>query len=204
MTDTAPVEEKPPKVTLTAPPDPLPVNWHRAIANSIATELRHGWRKHKATRAIGNTRSRDYHTPGQIPTIEPTTELLYNTPYTEALVVEEPALGIPYLAWELTQLDLAQALNNRGIMHYAKATQTWLGTRPKTGPPPTAFIAKPNRHGQVMLRRNSAYLPESVAQVFDVAATTATIWVPDRDDLLDFLAYYDGMKPESLMVALRG
>lgn len=205
MTETQPrvEEEKPPKVTLTQPPDPLPTNWHRAIANSIASELRHGWRKHKATRAIGNTRSRDYHTPGQIPAIEPTTELLYNAPYAGAIVDENPQLDTPYLVWEVTQLDLAAALNARGMMNYARDAQAWLTTRPKTGPPPTAYITRPNRHGRLALRRNSAYTPDPVAMVFDVAVTAATILVPDRDELLDFLAFFDGMNPTALMDALR-
>src|SRR5690606_40396893 len=63
-----------------APPDPLPETWARAVANSIASELRRGWRAHTVKRAVSSLGApitgRDYAPAGRLPGPAPTWELV--------------------------------------------------------------------------------------------------------------------------------
>lgn len=190
-------------IRISAPPDPLPEAWARAVANSIASELRRGWRAHTVKRAISSTGApitgRDYAPAGRVPGPTPTSELVSRELFACGLTDELPALGVPAIAWHLTQLDLAEALNRRGLMQYAATVDAWLRHKPPTANQPAAlYRLKPNRHGRLMLRRNSDHAPAEVAQVFLAAVEAATITVPDPLDVADLLAEWDRISPETV------
>lgn len=201
-----PNSSPPPRIRTTDPPDPLPTQWARAIANDIAAQLRRGWRASTAKRAITSRGApitgRDYHSPGGIPGPTPTTELVSREVYAAGLVDPIPALGVPWLAWHLTQLDLAQALNHRGLMQHATTVDAWLKHKPKRAPrPASVYLLKPNRHGKLMLRRNSDYAPLEVVDAFLAAVDAATITVPDPLDLADALAEWERISLEEVLTA---
>lgn len=188
----------PPRVQLEAPPDPLPTQWARATANSIAAELRRGWRSSTAKRAISSRGNpitgRDYAPSASFNTPIENTELLWRDVYQVGLVDPIPTLGVPYIAWHLTQLDLAEAVIKAGLMHHAREVELWLQLKPDPsdgGRPASPYRVRPNRHGAKALRRNTDYAPPAVANVFDAAVTAATIWLPDPLDVADYLAEYD-------------
>lgn len=178
--------ETQPRLTLTPLEQPLPPNTHRAIANSIAMELRKGWRPNKGTRAIGNARTgRDYRTQN-IPTPHPTLEVLWSQPYAWGVIDPSPALQIPMLAWHVLQLDAASALQSSH-----PEVDVFLRMRPKQGTPPLPFRTRPNRHGTDSLRRNSDYAPLPVAAALLAVATKATVWELDPHEVHDLLGEWD-------------
>ncbi len=197
-----PTTTKPPKVRTELPPTPLPETWARARANSIASELRRGWRRHVTSRAItptGATRSRDYHPSGFIPGPTPTREVISEEVYAWGLTDEIPTLGVPALLWHLTQLDLAEALHKRDLMQHHELVNAWLRHNPLHAPrPASVYLLKPNRHGKLMLRRNSDHTPAEVVNVFLAAVEAATVTVPDPLDLEDHLAEWDSINPETV------
>ena len=71
---------RPRAIRTEAPPDPLPETWARAVANSIASELRRGWRAHTVKRAVSSLGApitgRDYAPAGRVPGPAPTWELV--------------------------------------------------------------------------------------------------------------------------------
>lgn len=180
----------------------LPQAWTRTIANSIATELRHGWRINKATRAIHPTGAprtgADKITSG-VPKPLPNTEILWAIPYAFALTDPTPALAVPMLAWHLTQTDLAAALLDTDLMQHAEATNRWLHTRPPRGPAPAPFTLKTNRHGTLALRVNTEHVTREIATVLEAAATAATVAIPDPLDVNDALAAFDTMRPSIIL-----
>lgn len=190
-----------PRVHTEAPPDPLPEQWVRAVANSIASELRRGWRAHTVKRAISSApiTGKDYHPTGRFTGPAPTWELVSRELYAFGLTDAIPALEVPAIAWHLTQLDLAEVLNARGLMQHAATVDAWLRHKPRTANQPAAlYRLKPNRHGRLMLRRNSDHAPAEVAQVFLAAVEAATITVPDPLDVADLLAEWDRISPETV------
>src|SRR5690606_24636191 len=107
---------------------------------------------------------------------------------------------VPLLAWHLTQLDLAEALNRNALMQHANMIDAWLKHRPRTAnAPPALYRVKENRHGKLMLRRNSDYAPLEVADVFLTAAGAATVTMPDPDDVADLLAEWESINLEAVM-----
>lgn len=189
-------------MTLTLPPDPLPILWARSIANSIASELRRGWRTTTAKRAnhpTGNPTTR--YAPGSIPPPHETTEHLWTVAYAEGIT--DPTPDAPYLAWHLRQLDLAEALHRRGLMDHHETVNAWLKYRPASGPTPAAFITRPNRHGHAVLRRNADHTPEVVALSFLAAAEAATVRVPDPIEVDDFIAEHSRVDVEAFMAVAR-
>lgn len=190
-------------MTLTPPPDPMPPTWNRAIANDIAERLTHdGWGTADQLRAwsfTGNPSGHRYHTPGSIPGVLPTTELLARDLYVWGTIDPNtyPGFNIPPLAYILAQLDLAQAITNREdattLMH---AAQGWLAKCRRSDrthrTTPHVYRAKPNRHGNHKLQRNDYALPAE-AEAFLIAAGTATVRVLDHADYAD--AMYDPTFP---------
>lgn len=195
----------PSRVRTAAPPNPLPETWARALANSIASELRRGWRRHVTSRAItptGATRSRDYHPSGFIPGPTPTVEKLSEEVYAWGLTDEIPTLGVPAMLWHLTQLDLAERLNQRELMQHHETVNAWLKHRPPQATrPASVYLLKPNRHGKLNLRRNSDYTPLEVVDVFLAAVEAATVTVPDPLDLGDALAEWERISLEEVLAA---
>src|SRR5690606_41973820 len=127
------------------------------FANSLASELRRGWRAHTVKRAISSTGApitgRDYAPAGRVPGPAPTSELVSRELFAVGLTDELPALGVPAIAWHLTQLDLAEALNAKGLMQYADMVDKWLKHKPPQANQPAAlYRLKANRHGRLTLR----------------------------------------------------
>lgn len=177
--------------TATPAPRPLPDAWARSVANSIAEALRKGWRRHVIMRAIsctGDPKGNLYHPSGSIPGPAPASEKVGEVIYQRGLADPVEKLAVPWLVWELTQLDLAAQLIARNLMKHHLEVDEWLRKRPASGPAPAPFVLRSNRHGKLTLRRNSEYTPEGVALVFEAAAHAATVWVPDPLDVADALA----------------
>ena len=198
---------RPRAIRTEAPPDPLPETWARAVANSIASELRRGWRAHTVKRAISSTGApitgRDYAPAGRLPGPVPTTELVSRELYAWGLTDELPALGVPAIAWHLTQLDLAEALHAKGLMQYADMVDKWLKHKPPQANQPAAlYRLKENRHGRLTLRLNTDHVPREVAQVFLAAVEAATITVPDPLDVADLIAEWDQISPEAVFALI--
>lgn len=174
------------RVHTTPAPDPLPPTWERTIASSIATELRRGWKRHTKKSTMHPTGAPRGHTyssaaPAELPKHLPNTYTEHEEIYAWALI--EPTEDVPWLAWHLTQLDLAHALGKANLLQHHEAVQHWLRRRP--GPPPALYVQRPNRHGNLKHRRNA---DPHVIDTFHVAARTATIWVLDPLDVADELA----------------
>lgn len=180
----------------------LPQSWARALANSIAAELRHPWQKAKQTTAIHPTGAprtgADKITSG-FPKPLPDTEVISLTLYAWGVSDPIPALGVPLLVWELTQTNLAAALLDADLMQHAEATNRWLRARPPRGPAPAPFTLKANRHGTLALRVNADHVTRDVAAVLEHAATAATVLIPDPLDVSDLLARFDTMRPTSIL-----
>ena len=203
MTDAVLHSPWPPAIRTEAPPDPLPETWARAVANSIAAELRRGWRAHTVKRAVSSLGApitgRDYAPSRGFPLPAPTTELVSREVYAWGLTEAIPELGVPAIAWHLTQLDLAEALNRRGLMQHAATVDAWLRhKRPQANAPAMLYRLKPNRHGRLTLRLNTDHAPREVAQVFLAAVEAATITVPDPLDVADLIAEWDQISPEAV------
>lgn len=177
-------------ITLTPPPNPLPPTWARATANSIAEQLRHGWRSHAVKTTLhptGAPRSPTYNGGATFPPQLPSTYLEHRELYAHGLVEPIDELGVPWIAWHLTQLDLAHALNETGLMRHAIDVDTWLKTQ-RRGRPADLYLLKPNRHGKPTLRRNADHAPTTVTDAFLAAVQAATLWLPDPRDVDDSLA----------------
>lgn len=195
------MQPQPPTVRYEPAPTPLPETWARAVANSIAAELRRGWRTHTASRAISSIGApitgRDYHSSGQVPGPTPTREVISKEIYAWGLTDEIPTLGVPAMLWHLKQLDLADKLFHRELMQHHETVNQWLKHKPpRASRPASVYLLKTNRHGKLMLRRNSDYTPAEVVDVFLAAAEAATVTVPDPLDLADALAEWDRISPE--------
>lgn len=185
MTNPAPVEEKPPKVTLIRAPDPLPTDWARLIANDVASRVREGWQPNRATRSLRSTRSsRDYSPTPPFRTPTPSVEVLWSQPYVWGVI--DRTHYAPMLAWNLQYLDAASALQAS-----MPDVDTFLKLRPKAGPAPAPFRSRQNRHGSMALRRNSDFAPITVAAAFLACASKATVWELDESEVRDFEAYWD-------------
>jgi class 3 adenylate cyclase len=147
---------------------------------------------------------RDYQPGGRVGTPAPTTELVSREVYAVGLTNEIVDLGVPAIAWHLTQLDLAEALNAKGLMQHALTVDRWLKHKPPQANQPAAlYRVKPNRHGRLTLRLNTDHAPREVAAVFLAAVEAATITVPDPLDVADLLAEWDRISPETVF-ALAG
>ena len=173
-------------------PEPLPTNWARTIANDIATRLTHdGWQpeaKLRAWSATGNPSGHRYHTPGSIPGILATTELISNDLYTWGSIDPDdyPGLNLPPLVYTLKQLDLAYALSNqRNPAPLIHAAQAWLDkcrqSPRKHETTPHLYRPKPNRHGNLRLQRHE-YALQAEADVFLIAAEAADTYTVDPLD----------------------
>lgn len=205
MTTTAPVNE-PPKVTLTPPPDPLPVTWARAIANDMAATLRRGWRSSTGkTSLVKPITGRDYRPPKQFESQLPTTEILWTVAYQYGMVEPIPALAVPTLLWFVTQPDFFNAVSRHNLTPHLPTVAEWLKHKPPRkggGRPAALYLVKPNRHGRLNLRRNADYSPVEVTDVFLAGVEAASIWVPDEDDVMEFLAFFDCISVRAVEDAL--
>lgn len=196
--------EKPPRIRTEPPPDPLPALWARTLANDIAAALRRGWRSHSIKRAISSTGApitgRDYTPSSPFTPPTPTSELVSHELYAWGLTDPIPTLEVPAMLWHLTQLDLAETLNASGLMKHAHIVDAWLRHKAVHAPrPASVYLLKPNRHGKLLLRRNSDYTPPEVVEVFDAAARTATVTIPNPEDLDDRLAEFERISLEQVL-----
>jgi len=120
--------------------------------------------------------------------------------YAWGLTDEIPTLGVPALLWHLTQLDLAERLNQRELMRHHETVNAWLRHKPpQAARPASVYLLKANRHGKLNLRRNSDYTPLEVVDVFLAAVDAATVTVPDPLDLGDALAEWESINLEAVM-----
>src|SRR5690606_28580061 len=143
---------------------------------------------------------RDYLPSGGVPGPAPTSELVSRELYACGLTDPIDALGVPAIAWHVTQLDLAGVMNARDLMPRAARVDVWLRHRPTRGAPPALFLVKPNRHGRATLRLNADHAPRDVAEVFLAAVDAATLCVPDPLDVADLLAEWDAIDPAQVFV----
>lgn len=184
MTDSPPVEEKPPKVTLTPAPEPPPTDWTRLVANDIAARVREGWLPNRATRDLKNRRSsRDYSPAPPFPNPTPAVEVLWSQPFVWGVI--DRTHYAPMLAWNLQQVDAASA-----IQASMPDIDVFLRLRPRAGPAPLPFRSRQNRHGNLALRRNSDFAPLTVAAAFLACATKATVWLLDESEARDYVAFW--------------
>lgn len=192
----------PPRVHTKPAPRPLPPAWARVIANDIASHLRRGWRAHTVKRAVSSLGApitgRDYTPAGRVPGPAPTSELVSRELFAWGVTDPVPRFGVPVLVWHLTQLDLAQALNERDLMRHAGEIDAWLKRR-APGPRPSVFTLRANRHGTLALRVNVEHATRDIASVFLTAAEAATVTVPDPLDAQDLMAEWDEMDPASVL-----
>src|SRR5690606_9608278 len=129
-------------------------------------------------------------------------ELVSRELFACGLTDELPALGVPAIAWRLTQLDLAEALNRRGLMQHALTVDRWLKHKPPQANQPAAlYRLKENRHSRLTLRLNTDHAPREVALVFLAAVEAATITVPNPLDVADLLAEWDRISLEEVLAA---
>ena len=179
----------PPPVRTSAPPNPLPDAWARALANDIAERLtRDGWQREdqlRAWSATGNPTTHRYSSGGRFPSVLPTTEFLNRDLYTWGTIDPDdyPGIDIPPLAYVLAQLDLAAVITRRAdATALLGAAQGWLVKCRRAArshrTTPHVYRLKPNRHGNFRLqRRDDALVAE--AEAFTLAAQAAKVRVID-------------------------
>ena len=187
-------------IHLEAPPNPLPPTWEQTIANSIAEQLRRGWRTHtkKSTmHPTGAPRGHAYSSaaPFDLPKDLPNTYTEHEELFVWAWI--EPTTDRPWLAWYLPQLDLAAALIREGLMQHHELVRAWLRRRP--GPTPDLYAERANRHGNLKHRRNA---PAPIIDTFHTAARAATVWLPTEEQIEEAIREGDRMSPAELRRAL--